>query len=328
MVSCYLLFCTIAIAWLSLGLVFAVDAVLTSRTESKCLSVLGEAAAQAEMEYVRNGTAKFHQLVRNLRHDNHLAYCAVVGVDGTFLAHTDSEQVGSVAPTRIGEQMSWGEVDATRYSTGGSRKLLELRVPLAVQSKAIGQLWTGSPVPDFWSTALDAAEVAPPAILVPLGLVFVGAMFLRRLTQPVAGVVEQLRDIGSRPPTAAVNLVKLPAGSVVNVGWNRVVEKFARAQQEATQQSITERVAAAIQGRKQKDSLHILDHLAEGLAVTDAEGRISFANRASRRCLANRATATMRKGARSTNTWAGTSTTPECSKKSARPAPQGRRWPR
>ncbi len=279
-VSCYLLFCTVAVAWLSLGVVFAVHAVLSSRTESKCLLVMGKAAAQAQMAYLRDGTASYDTMVHELCDNNHFTYCAVVDVEGTFIAHTRPELVGAMAPIHVGEQMSWGDVDATQYTTEDSHQMLQLRVPLAVPSKPIGQLWVAAPVPDFWTTALAAAEVSPPAILVPLALVGLGALLLRRITLPLAGVHAQLQQLGSQLATAPLQFEKLPATCVVNVGWNRLLEMLERTRHEATHQSLTERVAAAIEGRKQKESLHILDQLGDGLAITDAEGRVSFANRA------------------------------------------------
>ncbi len=279
-VSCYLLVSLVAITWLSVGVVFAVHAVLSSRSESQCLTLMGKAAAQAQMAYLRDQGASFEALVKRIGDDNHLSYCGIVGTDGAFVAHTDPHKVGTKAPERTGDQMSWGQVEAIRYTTDDDHQMLELRTPLSVQAKPIGQLLVGSPAPEFWTTALAAAEVAPPAILIPLILVCAGALLLRRLILPIAQVQQQLRHMGSLPASMPLQLEKLPATSVVSIGWNRLIDQLKQTRQDATQQSLTERVAAAIEGRKQQESLHVLDHLSEGLAVTDTEGRITFANRA------------------------------------------------
>ncbi len=280
MVACYLLFCMVAVAWLSVGVVYAVHTVLSSRTESRCLSLLGKAAAQAEIDYVRSGTETFGALVEQIAREHHLSYSGIANAEGTFLAHTDLKLVGTKASEPTGQPVSWGDVKAIEFIDNGGHTLVEMRVPLHVHSGPLGELVIATPRPEFWSTALAAAEAAPPAILVPLVLVVVGAVLLRRLAQPLGGVEAQLSDIATRPATAPLVCERLPSNSAVNVGWNRLVDELRHADEASNRQSLTERVASAIQGRKQKESLEVLQSLAEGLAITDIDGRVTFANRA------------------------------------------------
>lgn len=280
MVACYLLLSMVVVAWLSLGVVYSVHAVLSSRAESQCLSLLGQAAAQAQIAYLRSGSESFPSLVEQVSEQNHLTYCAIVGTDGTYLAHTDPALVGGRADLPEGQPMSWGEVSAVQYEDDHEQTLTEFRVPLQVHSGKIGDLVIATPRPEFWSTALAAAEAAPPAVLVPLVLVIGGALLLGRLSQPLGGVETQLRHIATQPATAPPVCEKLPSRSAVDVGWNRLVDELRHAGETANRQTLTERVATAIQGRKQKASLEVLQNLSEGVAITDIEGRVTFANRA------------------------------------------------
>lgn len=255
------------------------QAVLTSRAEAKCASLLDKAAARAQLEYLRGGEA-FDDLVDDLRDEHHLAYCAVIGRDGRFVAHTDPTLVATMAPARPEQPLPGGDVQAIEYAASNGQPLFELRAPLVADSQPIGHMCIATHAPDVRATLRDLADAAPPVVLVPLALVGVGALLLHNMTMPLAGIEQQLQLIGGRPRTAPIECHRLPNSSVLHVGWNRVVDTLQRTLHEAASQSLTERVAAAIEGRKQHDSLHILDHLSEGMAVTDAEGRITFANRA------------------------------------------------
>ncbi|MGI9457551.1 MAG: ATP-binding protein [Aeoliella sp.] len=279
-VSCYLLFCMVAVSWLSVGVVFTVHAILSSRTEGECLSQLGKAAAAIEIEHLRNGEESLEPLIDRIRGDGRFTYCAVVNPAGEFIAHTNRHLTGAKAIASVGHKQRWGDVEATRYTAANARTLVEFRVPLKSGDKSIGAFWVAVPAPDFWSTASAAAEAAPLAILVPLVLVGVGALTLKRLAQPLASVHDQLAGIGRRPASATLETTKLPPKSAVHLGWNRIVDSLGGARQENQHDGVSERVAAAIKGRKSNESQQILESLSDGLAVTDAEGRITFANRA------------------------------------------------
>jgi len=270
----------VAVTWLTVGVVFIVHAILTSRTESHSLSVVGKAAAELQVAYARTGYDNFNELIQQLRRDNQLTTAAVLNVEGKFAAHTNPAMIGMPAAKQAGQEMRWGNVEATRFLTPQERTLVEYRVPLMVGPEAVGELWISSPAPDLWTTAMDAAEKAPMAVVVPLLLVGVGAMFLRRIAQPIAGVHHQLIDLSRQAPNGDLACEKLPPSTPANIGWNRLIDEMQQSQQAGAQPSVTERVSAAIQNRKQQESLHILQQLADGLAVTDPEGRITFANRA------------------------------------------------
>ncbi|QDU54776.1 Sensor histidine kinase YycG [Aeoliella mucimassa] len=270
----------VAITWLSLGVVYAVYSVLSHRNENRSLLVLGQTAAEAEIVYLRQGASGLPDLVDRTSKAHQIQWCAITDAKNQIIAHTDPGKVGLEQEPPIGEQLRWGAVTATKSQTADAQTVLNMHVPLEVQGETFGTLWMATPGPDFWSTAKAAAEVAPPAILVPLAMIAAGAFVIRRMTGPLEQVDRQLREAsvsntGTLPP-----LTKLPASCSISVGWNRIVDALQHQQPDHPKQSIAERVANAIQGRKQRDSLQVLDHMVEGFAYTDAEGSIQFANRA------------------------------------------------
>jgi signal transduction histidine kinase len=66
----------------------------------------------------------------------------------------------------------------------------------------------------------------------------------------------------------------------VTLGWNRVVEQLHRRQHGAADDRIESALAEAARTSGEAQFEQILQRLSDGIAVTDAEGRVAFANRA------------------------------------------------
>ncbi|MEQ8847524.1 ATP-binding protein [Botrimarina sp.] len=128
------------------------------------------------------------------------------------------------------------------------------------------------------SLARLAAAAAPAlaAGLIPIGL---GAWFLRRLTLPLSGVASQLEGIACAPYGEPPKPDRLPGTSRAAVGWNRIADRLREAERWSQAGGPRAQLALLAQqgGGRVKAAL---DSLPEGVAVTDAEGRIDFANRA------------------------------------------------
>jgi PAS domain S-box-containing protein len=75
-------------------------------------------------------------------------------------------------------------------------------------------------------------------------------------------------------------LKSLPARDMATLGWNRVVDLMESLPYDSAGEGLETRVSKAVANRKQDDMHEILQNLPEGVAVTDMEGRITFANRA------------------------------------------------
>jgi signal transduction histidine kinase len=68
-------------------------------------------------------------------------------------------------------------------------------------------------------------------------------------------------------------------------GWNRLVDALSATQ---LQEGLQQRLAAALEGFRQRKGEQILNSLADGLAVTDEAGRVTFANETMRALLEGR----------------------------------------
>ena len=273
----YLLFCTMSVAWLTVGIVVTVQTVLSSRAVNSSLSQLGKAAAVVEVDYLRHGTENFQALVERFRAESQLAHCAIVSSDGKYLAHTSRDVLGERALEPTGERLRWGDVDGVRYINAQAQTLREYRTPLVAKDEPIGSLRIAVAEPSLSSTLLAVGEVAPLAVLAPLAFIGIGAVVLGKISRPVERIESQLRRAASAAPGTKLDLKALAARDGLSLGWNRVVASFESRSDEG---DLDEHLRKALQIRNQAKSDGVLDSLSDGIAVTDNEGRISFTNRA------------------------------------------------
>jgi len=275
-VGYYLLFCLVAIAWLTVGVVIVSQSVLNSRAESTCLSQLGRASSAIVIDYLRRGEEALQPLIERYCSKESLAYCAVVSTDGRYLAHSSRDLVGRKCRERTGEHVQWGEVAGVRFVDSDSRRVLrEYRTPLKSGDDVFGTLLIAVPEPDLWSTMGATAERAPLTILVPLAFIAAGAFVLRRMVRPLADVESQLRRAAVAPAISDLDFKRVSTRSACALGWNRLVDQLGNGHD---QSSLSQRLSAAVEELRQQKADDILNSLSDGVAVTDGEGRITFVN--------------------------------------------------
>ncbi len=279
-VACYLLFCMVTVCWLALGVCLVSHRVLSSHSANACLSRLGKTAAAIEMSHLRHGQQELQQLTEQAQTEGGLAYASIVGPDGIYLAHTEASLRGMPMLQPLGSLLRWGSVSGVRFVDQQGRTLREYQVPLSVNSEPIGSLQIAVVEPTVGATLASVARYVPIAILTPLALVALGAVVIGRLARTVAEVDEQLRRVALLPPGKEVSLRPLTARNGASLGWNRVVESLNERRNHPGHESLNERLSEAIAARRQNDQTDILQNLSDGVAVTDMEGRITFANRA------------------------------------------------
>jgi two-component system phosphate regulon sensor histidine kinase PhoR len=277
-VAYYLLFCLAAVCWVAVALLITSHALLCDRAANSCLSRLGKASSAIEINWVRSGAEGLDELVQDLRQEFRAAHWAVVGLDGKFLAHSSSSFKGKSAAEPAGVRSRWGDATSVRYIEPNGRVIQEYRVALNANKKPLGELRVGIEEPNFLATIQAAATFIPVAVLAPLSLVALGAVFLWRLTKPVTSVETQLRELARQQLGAELELPALRARDAVSLGWNRVVEYVEQLKRGASRDAINDVLQQAAQARTEAQFEQILQRLSDGIAVTDAEGRIAFAN--------------------------------------------------
>jgi len=286
-VAYYLLFSMVAVCWLAVGVLVTSHTVLSSRTTNACLSRIGKTAAAIEIEYLRHGSQSLQAILARTKTESTLSYASVVATDGEILAHTDSHLVGTAASEVTGSQFRWGNIAGVRFVDPRGQILRQYRVPLAANQADFGSLRVAVLEPSLWGTIISTAHIAPIAILVPLALVIAGAVVLSRLTNQVASIEQKLRKVAEVPLGAELTIDHLPARDAATLGWNRLVDLVHNLQRDSVGEDLSSRLAKAVAARQQDSLSDILQTLPDGIAVTDMEGRITFANRAIAALLGN-----------------------------------------
>ncbi len=279
-VACYLLFCLIAICWLALGVWFTSHSVLNSHSVNSCLARLGKTASAIEISYLRHGKQDFAKLLEQAKAEGRFAYCSIAGPDGTYWAHTNAQMQGEPVVEPTGCLLRWGSVTGIRFTDNVGQSLGEYQVPLTASTEPIGTLRIAVIEPNVWNTFGEVARHSPLTILIPLALVGLGAVMISRLTSSVADIDSQLRKIAELPPGTEVSLAPLPATDAATLGWNHLASSLKDLRNHSTSPGLDDRLTKAVASRKQSELAEILHNLSDGIAVTDPEGRITFANRA------------------------------------------------
>ena len=279
-VAYYLLFCLLAITWLSVGLLATSHSVLSACAVDACLARLGKTAAAIEIAFLREGTKDWQTILNRAQGESGIAYSAIVDSDGTILAHSTAQLVGTKVQEPIGTLLRSGNATGVRFVNSQGQILRQYRVSLAANGVPIGSLRIAINEPSLWTTFSKTARVAPLVVLVPLAFVLAGAIVLSRLSSQAANVDSQLRAIAMQPAGAEPEVVPLPARDSASLGWNRMVDFLGELQHVSPGEDLDHRLTKAASMRKQNDLTTILQNLSDGVAVTDPEGRITFANRA------------------------------------------------
>ena len=275
-IAYYLMFGLAAVAWLAIGVVAVATSVLESRAEAKYVNRLAE-AANAVRSAVIHEEIDLQSVVEGLRAKWGLIYCAVVSNEGQYVAHSSPSQVGRRRDVPTGQVVSWGHIRRTRYMDHDSRILREYQTSISRRGRTWGTVLIGVADPGVWETVLIAARYAPAAFLCPMIVMVIGALALHRTVRPMKTVEGQLGSLAVAPSLSEHDLQPVNTPSPVGVGWNRLVESF---RNNTRQIDFHARLNQALEGYRQKKLEQILNSLSDGVAVTDENGRITFANKA------------------------------------------------
>lgn len=279
-VTYYLFFCVVAIAWLAVGVLITTHTVLSSRGMNACLSRIGKLTSTVEMDYIRSGRENLQDLISKARREFRANYCSVESTQGEYLAHTNLELVGKQVVEPVGSHLRWGAITGTRFIDKAGNPLNEFRVTLLAENQPFGALRIATAEPTIGSTFRDVAHIAPVVVLIPLALVAVGAIILARLTNPLAAISTQLQNLAALSPAESPTVARVVTSDPLSLGWNRLVEFIERFQGPVGSLSLEQRLNEATASRRESQHADILQNLADGVAVTDMEGRITFVNRA------------------------------------------------
>ncbi|HET6881568.1 MAG TPA: ATP-binding protein [Pirellulales bacterium] len=274
--SYFLMFGLLAVAWFVAGLPTISKAIIADQAESDCLTRLGKAATRV-LSCSIDTPDELEQLVAKLAAEGSLAYCAMVSPEGRYLAHSQANLVGQPAPEPSGAVAQWGDVRRIRYLDEDAQILREYSTSLRRGDKTYGMLRMAVRDPTILAGIMATAEHATMWVVGPIAVIVAGGYVLRRSLRPMGKVELQLCALAAKPSDVPLELQPTEGASAVGAGWNRLVAQLA---QRSPQPSLESRLGHVLEGFRQRKSDQILNTLPDGIAVTDADGRITFANQA------------------------------------------------
>ncbi len=273
----YLVFGLAALVWLCAGIVWVAQSLLGSRAESACLAELGQAARELAAEQRTGGNEALQACVERWAAERNLVWCALADPQGRYLAHSDRKRIGQPVEHPTGATVQWGEASRVRFVDERSRLVRLYRTPVYGEGKMLGTLFLAVVEPSLWDVVRTTAEYAPAAVIGPLLLMSLGVMALQRAVRPVASIEGQLGRLAAASNPEEVRLAPVPAVGVTAAGWNRLVEEREAMLSRA---ALDRRLSEALEGFRQRKADQILNSLPDGVALTDREGRLTFANHA------------------------------------------------
>ena len=272
-VAYYLVFALASVVWLSVGVAVILETIEDAQAEKECLAQL-RAAASAMRSVAAREERDLQPLVDHFHTAWNLAYCGVVSDEGLFLAHSSAGQLGRRHETPAGDVTCRDDVEQTRYDAR-SGPMREYRIPVRIGGGAGGVFVMGVPEPNAWNTLLSMGWYAPLALFCPLALLLLGAVALRRTVRPAAEVEKQLHSLATAASASEAGLHPIKLPSPIGIGWNRLVRSPGNGN---GRQDLDARLGQALETFRESKLEQILNSLADGIAVTDENGVITFAN--------------------------------------------------
>jgi signal transduction histidine kinase len=271
----FLLFGLTAVIWLSAGAFYVAQAVNQTRSETTSLRWLERASSRLALDYLKNGDKNLEPLVLELKGQSGAEYIAVLSKTGVYLAHSTHEHIGQPAAEHEGTSEDIGPALRIHYVAPNGDCIDEYRTPIDAGGQQVGMLVYGVAQPGMWTYIRSAAQHAPLAILGPACCMVIGAVLLNRIVRPVADIEQQLSRMAMSPSVEGCDLQSVSNVGAAAMGWNRFVkERGTLGRTSDLGQQIQQSLQKGRQGRLDG----VLNSIPDGVATTDATGRLTYTN--------------------------------------------------
>jgi two-component system phosphate regulon sensor histidine kinase PhoR len=271
----FLLFGLAALVWLSVGAVYVARSVSDSRSEGASLRSLGRASDRITLALVRDKNANLRPLMAEIRTQSSAEYSALVSTTGIYLAHSSAELINKPAAEEGSLTDRWGEVVRVQYTDAHGVPVHEYRSPIKAGDAVVGTLRLAIAQPSVWSYLRAGAQFAPFALFGPAVCMVAGAVLMNRLVRPVADIEQQLHQVATSPSLESCEWREVPNVGAAAIGWNRVVQQKLLPNQSDTLQ---QRIRQSLERGRQSQLDAVLNSIPDGVATTDAEGRLTYTN--------------------------------------------------
>lgn len=272
----YLLFGLSSIVALAGGMYLLGHSLVKSGEERDLVNRINDAREMILADQSRNKGSTTQTLVSLLGMEDWVAYASVVSKDGKFAAHSKPSRVGQSSESQPLRHERQSVIERHVVWTDG-RSVREYWAPLQSGDNHFGYLQVG---------VADAGAVGwmnrfgnwlPLGLLVPVTLLFIGAVFLRSAARTNSAIEDQLYAVSAGQPLSDLGLKPLSELSPLANGWNRLVESVLG---RGPTSSLESKLSRSLGDLHEKRAERILASLPDGVALTDHDGCVTYANRA------------------------------------------------
>jgi PAS domain S-box-containing protein len=214
-------------------------------------------------------------MLAEIRAHSRADYCAIVADSGEYLAHTMGGYKGKLATEQGNVTDRWGQVVELQFEGDDGKAVREYRSPLKPGGKSLGTMRLGFAQTSIWGYLTTGAQFAPFALFGPACCMIAGAVLVNRMVRPVADIEHQLHQVATSPSVESCDLREVQGVGAAVIGWNRVVQKRAGA---GEADSLHERIRKSLEQGRHSRLEAVLNSVPDGVATTDAEGRLTYTN--------------------------------------------------
>ena len=270
----YLMYCLATVTWLMVTAVLTLHGVIKSRTEQSCITTIEREATAIAIKWGRYGTENLFRELEAISIRGPFAYCAVGSPNEEIVVSSNSRGAGSRRRVVEGSEQLDNQIQRLRVTHSDGVVYQEYQRRLVHGERFLGHLIVASDIPSLWSSMATIGSNLRPIGLLPLVLVFAGAVGLYNTLLPLAEIELQLRRHSDASSECGDDLTPIQYGTREVDGWNRLIGQRSN----AIEEDLGRRVGDALDSVKRQRVENALNTLPDGLAITDHSGQITFAN--------------------------------------------------
>ena len=277
LLSNYLMFGLLSIVSLAVSMLIIMKASQAPSNGLGLLARLAESAKQLTKDLAENHGDEQQAIIEQLAQDSELQFCGVLNLEGVYSAHSNPALKGRRGVIRLAADAIPGVVERVSYLREDQQGPKEYWLPLRLDDKVFGVLQVRVQ-PDESSPLMKLVNRHfATAVSIPVVLLLVGSLRLRGVVQTCASIDEQLATLAVGDDTGSLDIHSVEESSPGAVGWNRLVAKVEHGQ---VLKNLETRLNDVLGGVRTQKFEQILQHMSDGIAVTDSSGLVTFANRA------------------------------------------------
>ncbi len=269
-----LLFGMAAVVWILACAMLATQSLVFNTELDTRLTGARRYGIRVQEAAISKSQERLQNTLNSIRSEGSFTYCAFVGPNGIYAAHTEKRQIGKRHEEPTGTAIAWAGLTGTKFTRGGA-KVLEYRLPLRDKETRLGSLRLGFTPTPATTLAKRAALFLPLLAITPFMLIVGSSFFVQRMLSPMGDLEQQIKLAASAATVSDVEFSDLPKTSATGAGWSQIIAWLRDADESS---GLSSRMSTAMSSLKQERSTDVLNSLGEGVAVTDSEGKVTLAN--------------------------------------------------